>query len=37
MMFGEAFLSGGALALMVAYRPQWLASFDDARYLRRPD
>lgn len=37
MMFGEAFLSGGALALMMAYRPQWLASFDDHRYLQRPD
>jgi uncharacterized membrane protein len=34
MMFGEAFLTGGALAMMVAYRPQWLASFDDERYLR---
>ncbi|WP_211369492.1 energy-coupling factor ABC transporter permease [Pseudoxanthomonas kalamensis] len=34
MMFGEAFLSGGAMALVVVYRPQWCSSFDDARYLR---
>lgn len=36
MVFGEAFLTGGALALMVAYRPQWVASFEDARWLSRP-
>ncbi len=37
MVFGEAFLTGGALALMVAYRPQWVASFEDARWLKKPD
>lgn len=37
MVFGEAFLTGGALALMVAYRPQWVASFEDARWLQEPD
>lgn len=36
MMFGEGFLSGGAMALIVVYRPQWCASFDDDRYLRPP-
>jgi len=36
MMFGEGFLCGGALALVVVYRPQWCASFDDRRYLRPP-
>jgi uncharacterized membrane protein len=36
MMFGEGFLCGGAIALIVVYRPQWCASFDDARYLRPP-
>ncbi len=34
MMFGEGFFCGGAMALVVVYRPQWCASFDDARYLR---
>lgn len=33
MAFGEAFFSGGAMSLVVVYRPQWCASFDDARYL----
>ena len=33
MMFGEGFFCGGAMALIVVYRPQWCASFDDARYL----
>ena len=37
MAFGEAFLTGGAMALIVAYRPQWCATFDDARYLARRD
>ena len=36
MMFGEGFLCGGALALVVVYRPQWCASFEDRRYLRPP-
>ena len=36
MMFGEAFFTGGAMALMVAYRPQWVASFDDDVYLKPP-
>ncbi|MEQ1513896.1 MAG: energy-coupling factor ABC transporter permease [Lysobacteraceae bacterium] len=34
MMFGEGFFCGGAMALIVVYRPKWCASFDDARYLR---
>lgn len=34
MVFGEGFLTGGALALMVVYRPQWVASFEDARWLK---
>ena len=37
MAFGEAFFTGGAMALIVVYRPQWCASFDDARYLARRD
>lgn len=37
MSFGEAFFTGGAMAMIVAYRPQWCASFDDARYLGKRD
>jgi uncharacterized membrane protein len=33
MMFGEAFVSGGLITLMVVYRPDWVASFDDRFYL----
>jgi hypothetical protein len=33
LAFGEATLTGMALTLMVVYRPQWVATFDDARYL----
>lgn len=35
-MFAEAFLTGGLLAIVVAYRPRWCASFEDARYLAAP-
>jgi uncharacterized membrane protein len=31
---GEAMLTGMVLTLMVVYRPRWVASFDDARYLK---
>jgi uncharacterized membrane protein len=34
LAFGEATLSGMLLTLAVAYRPQWVATFDDAHYLR---
>jgi uncharacterized membrane protein len=33
LMFGEAFLTGGVMVLVVVYRPQWCASFDDRVYL----
>lgn len=33
---GEAFLTGGLTAIFVVYRPQWMLSFEDARYLSRP-
>ena len=36
MMFGEGFLGGGTMALVVVYRPHWCASFDDRRYLKPP-
>jgi uncharacterized membrane protein len=33
MAWAEAFTTGAAVTLMVVYRPQWVATFDDARYL----
>ena len=33
LMFGEAFLSGSVMVLLVVYRPQWCVSFDDRLYL----
>ncbi len=34
LMFGEAFINGGTMTLVVAYRPQWVATFHDHWYLR---
>jgi uncharacterized membrane protein len=34
MMFGEGFLTGGALTLLATWRPRWVATFDDDFYLR---
>lgn len=31
--FSEAWLSGAVVTLLVVYRPDWVASFDDRRYL----
>lgn len=31
--FSEAWLSGMAMTLLVIYRPEWVATFDDIRYL----
>ncbi|MDR3213960.1 MAG: energy-coupling factor ABC transporter permease [Azoarcus sp.] len=31
--FSEAWLSGALITLMVVYRPEWVAAFDDRRYL----
>lgn len=31
--FSEAWLSGMVLTLFVVYRPEWVATFDDSRYL----
>ena len=36
MSFGEPFLNGALMAVAVIYRPQWVMSFDDRLYLRRP-
>lgn len=35
LAWGEALLTGMAVTLMVVYRPQWIPSFDDERYLSR--
>ncbi|HYQ98616.1 MAG TPA: energy-coupling factor ABC transporter permease [Casimicrobiaceae bacterium] len=33
LAFGEATLTGMVITLAIVYRPQWIATFDDARYL----
>jgi len=33
IVFPEAFATGACLTLAVVYRPQWVVSFDDRRYL----
>ncbi|THF66110.1 hypothetical protein E6C76_04435 [Pseudothauera nasutitermitis] len=33
--FSEGWISGGVITLMVVYRPEWVAAFDDRRYLFR--
>jgi uncharacterized membrane protein len=33
MAWSEAFITGAAITLMVVYRPDWVATFDDTRYL----
>jgi uncharacterized membrane protein len=34
LMFGEAFINGGVMTLVVAYRPHWVATFHDSWYVR---
>ena len=36
MAWGEALLTGMLTAIFVAYRPQWLLTWSDRRYLPRP-
>jgi len=33
LAFGEGTLTGMILTLLVVYRPEWVATFDDRRYL----
>ena len=33
LMFGEAFLNGMVMTLLIAYKPRWVATFHDAWYL----
>jgi uncharacterized membrane protein len=35
LAFAEGTLTGMLVTLLVVYRPQWVATFDDARYLHR--
>ncbi|MDX5364002.1 MAG: energy-coupling factor ABC transporter permease [Pseudazoarcus pumilus] len=35
LAFAEAWISGAVTTMMVVYRPEWVATFDDRRYLRR--
>jgi len=35
MAWSEAFVTGMIVTLLVVYRPQWVATFDDRRYLQR--
>lgn len=34
LMFGEGFMNGIAMSMVVAYKPQWLATFHDSWYLK---
>jgi uncharacterized membrane protein len=34
LMFGEAFLNGAVISLVVAYKPRWIATFHDRWYLQ---
>ena len=34
MGWSEALLTGMLATLLVVYKPQWVATFDDARYIR---
>lgn len=36
MAWGDGFMTGGAVAIAVAFFPQWLATWSDQRYLRHP-
>jgi uncharacterized membrane protein len=34
LAFSEAWLSGMMVTLFVIYRPEWVSTFEDSRYLR---
>lgn len=34
LMFGEGFMNGAAISLVVAFKPQWVATFHDSWYLK---
>lgn len=35
LMFPEAFVTGMLMSIFVVYRPQWVSTFDDRRYLHK--
>ncbi|MGD8926912.1 MAG: energy-coupling factor ABC transporter permease [Thioalkalispiraceae bacterium] len=35
LMFPEAFITGMLMSIFVVYRPQWVSTFDDHRYLHK--
>jgi uncharacterized membrane protein len=35
LMFPEAFITGMLMSIFVVYRPQWVSTFDDHRYLQK--
>ncbi len=37
MAWGDAFITGLMAAILVAFRPQWLATWSDRLYLQQPD
>ena len=34
MAWGEAFVTGMLVTMMVVWKPEWVATFDDRRYLK---
>jgi uncharacterized membrane protein len=34
LAFGEATVTGMVITLLVVYRPTWVATYEEARYLR---
>ena len=34
--WGEAFMTGALTAIFVAFRPEWLLTYSDERYLAPP-
>lgn len=36
MAWGDAFMTGMLAAIFVAFKPQWLATWSDQLYLRKP-
>lgn len=37
MAWGDAFVTGMLTAIFVAFKPEWLATWSDCLYLRKPD
>ena len=35
IMYPEAFLTGAVISIFVIYKPEWISTFDDQRYLNK--